>query len=199
MNMAAKTTQLAIRRTHAAGQAFFAARKPIFFLLPLHHGYTFTFVMQHQLIPTALPPWVASGTKSLDERCMEWEGQRWVTPTHLYLFKYTDLSPPWFEPLYQVYVCPYKLPQDHQEKEIMLAMLTAEPEMNWKPFVTVLESARSDKDTWPSTRFVLMNDSLMPVLYENPIKPLVYVCVCPYTGVSGGGSTAGHFWYTRSK
>lgn len=133
---------------------------------------------------------------------MEWEGQRWVTPTHLYLFKYTDLNPPWFEPAYQVCVCPYKLPPNDPDKDAMLAMVTAEPEMNWKPFVTVVETTPSKEDCWPTTRFVLVNDGDTPVLHENLIKPLVYVVVllaCLHNGVSGGASTAGHFRYTRSK
>jgi hypothetical protein len=122
----------------------------------------------HQHIATVPPPWVQRGVKTMEERCMEWEGQRWLTPTHLYLFKYTDLWPPWFQPVYQVFYSTYKLPEDPEERQTMLAVLSAEPEMNWKPFLTITDPADPAADAQPSpqTRFVLVNQGQEPVLLE---------------------------------
>ena len=115
--------------------------------------------------PTALPPWVTPGAKTIVERGAQWEGQRWKTASHLYLFKYHDLTPPWLDPSTRVYYCRYKLPEDASEQEVMLHMLTPEPELHWKPFVTLVEQDSDLQDAHPTTPFVLIH-SEQPVLLE---------------------------------
>lgn len=146
------------------------------------------------------PSWLElSSIMTPHQLCLQWEGQRLVTCTHLLLFKYLELTPPWEKLMPLVYYVQYTLPADSDERELLIQSVDAYPHLSWKPFVVVSDSnitrvpfvIRRVQTTWQ-----LMEGNKCEV--ENKFADLFVITKgchqCNYTRYSGDGDAC---WFCK--
>lgn len=129
------------------------------------HAAKLSGVDMTKYVAVSLPPWVHDdGMLTLEQRGMEWEGQRWLTGTHFYMFKYAGMHAPWEPASPTVYYTKYKLPERQEEREEMLESLSPDTELSWRPFLNLVKSDGSVEGS--QTPFVLLDTVTSTLLFE---------------------------------